>query len=163
MPIKQPPEPPEVPRRFRMHRHQIVGLLLIIALPIFAAAGAFGPEQSSTIVKGSEFTTTVWYPTKLPLEANAFVRVQVLNTSSTLIDTLQVMIDTAYLTRFRSVSIMPESKDAGEVELVNILPGEKREVLAEIVASEAGRKDGQVAVSSKQEKGLVNVSTMVYW
>jgi hypothetical protein len=163
MPLKEPKEPPEVQRRFRLHLHQMIGVPLIALLPILALFRVFGDGIEFAKSSMASLKTEVEYPLKFKFKQSKILRVKVTNISEQTLDTVTVSIDTAYLSRFRNVSITPEAAEAYVVELTAIEPHEKREVIAEIEAKNYGEQRGVVTISTKQDTIKHPIKSIIYW
>lgn len=163
MPLKEPPQPPDVPRRFRLHAHQWVGLPIIALLPVLALLRVFGDGIEFKEASTASVKTLVEHPTKFKFRQHKHLRVKVTNISGRLLDTVIVSIDTAYLSRFMGVTIAPEAKEAYKVELTKIQPHEKREVIVEIEAKKYGEQRGIVTIATKMDTVKTPIWSYIYW
>jgi hypothetical protein len=163
MPLKEPKQPPEVPRRLRLHLHQMIGLSLIALIPILAIFRVFGDGIEFTKASTPSLLTEVEYPSKFKFKQSKVLRVKVTNASANTLDTTTVSIDTAYLSRFRDVSVIPEPTESYVVEFLQLKPGEKREVLAEIEGKDYGEQRGIVTIATKQDTIRQPISSYIFW
>jgi hypothetical protein len=163
MSLKEPKQPPEVPRRLRLHLHQIVGLSLIALIPILAMFRVFGDGMKFAKASSASLQTEVEYPSKFKLKQSKVLRVKVTNVSTQTLDTTTVSIDTAYLSRFRDVSVIPGPAEAYIIEFLQLKPGEKREVLAEIEGKDYGEQKGIVTIATKQDTIRQPISSYIFW
>jgi hypothetical protein len=163
MPLKEPPQPPELLRRFRMHRHQMIGLPLLALLPILALFGVFDGSTEFASATAGALRTSVEYPSKIKYKDYNQLRIKVTNSGQQTLDTVSVSIDTTYLSRFLNVSITPNPADAYKIELIDVVAGEKREVIVEYEGKDYGQQSGDVTISSKADTIRHPISTYIYW
>lgn len=65
----QPPQPPEIDRRLRLHPTQIIGALLLLPLPALALLGFFGESSKTMTVSDSPLEMRV---ISVELQANGY-------------------------------------------------------------------------------------------
>jgi hypothetical protein len=143
--------------------HQTVGLSLMALIPILAMFRVFGDGTEFAKSSSPSLQTEVEYPAKFKFKQSKVLRVKVTNVSGYTLDTISVSIDTAYLSRFRGVSVTPEPKDAFTVELLKLHPGEKREVIAEIEGKDYGEQRGIVTIATKRDTIRQPISSYIFW
>jgi hypothetical protein len=163
MSLKEPPQPPEIPRRFRLHKHQMIGLPLIALLPILALFRVFGDGVEITNASTPSLRVDIEYPQKFKFKQTKVVRVKVTNLSGSTIDTVNVSLDTAYMSRFKYGSITPEPKRAYVVELTELQPQEKEEVVVEIEGRNYGEQRGTIMVATETDTIRRPITTYIYW
>ncbi len=149
MPVEElpdPPAPPSLPRRIRLYRYQWVGLGLIVALPVLALAGVFGESWRSEEARGADVEAAVTWPERFRYKQVNSIEVRVRNTSSRVLDTMTVALDTALAGRFSTVRAIPSFTRPYETDLTDLRPGETSLVLVEIQAERYGRHEGTLSV-----------------
>jgi hypothetical protein len=163
MSLKEPPQPPEIPRRFRLHKHQMIGLPLLALLPILALFGTFDGATEFASASDGALRASIEYPSKIKYKDYNQVRIKVTNSSQSMIDSISVSIDTTYLSRFLNVSITPNPSDAYKIDLTDVMAGEKREVIVEYEGKDYGDQAGTVTIASKSDTIRQALSTHIYW
>lgn len=162
-PLKEPPSPPHVRSRFRLHRHQLVGIPLIVVLPILGLFRVFGDGIETHRVTDQSLAVEIEYPAKFKFKQTKYVRVKVKNLTGSQLDTVTVELDTSYVSKFSNVSIHPDPQDAYEVILTSLEPQEKREVQMEIEGKNYGTHEGVIRVTGQGTTHRLRVKSIVYW
>lgn len=155
---------PEEPRRFRLHRFQWIGMPLILLVPLLALFGLFGETRDHVEEVGSELAVDVEYATRYRYKQINWVETVVENRADSLLDTVVVDFDPAYVSRFSTYQFIPSPTEAFRVELVGMKPRERRIVWAELQAEQYGRHEGTLDVYRKGGGDTVRVqlSTFIY-
>jgi hypothetical protein len=156
-------QPPDLPRKFRMYPTQAIGLLLIAILPILALMGIFEPKQSTTSGRSTSLAVDLQFPKRVPYSTNSTMRVKVTNTSSIVLDSVDVEIDTSYLAAYDQVALSPQADRSFGVVLNSLQPGEKREVRIDMMGKEVGTHEGVIFVRTAKEQIRLPLSTTVFW
>lgn len=141
----------------------MIGLPLLTLLPILALFGLFDKDIRYNSVSAASIRSQIEYPANLKFKDYGQVRIKVTNTGSLMLDTVSVSIDTTYLSRFLNVSITPNPSDAYEIDLTNVRPGEKREVIVEYEGKEYGEQSGTVTLATSTDTIRQRVSTRIFW
>jgi hypothetical protein len=157
-----PPSPPTVRRRLALTRKQKLGLPVIIAIPILTLLGVFGEHRGETHATSRSIGVEIRYPDRFRYRQVESLDIMVWNRTGSEIDTIQVWIDTAYVTRFSSVRIEPEPIGAFSIDLLHVKPGESRLVTAELWGERYGRHRGQIIVSTHRDTATAVISTFVF-
>ena len=147
---RQPPYPsaPEIERRISLPRWRAVGMGLILLVPIMAVAGVFGDTAERTTLRGPNVSAAVEFPTRFRYEMLNYITVSLTNTAARPVDTINVSIDTAYLSRFSGVVFTPSAEQAYVVPVTEVAPGETRLVRIEIQGNQYGRHTGALHIES---------------
>lgn len=145
--VGEPPQPPEMARRARIHGYQWIGLSIMGAVVLAAMLGAFGETRRDGSTRVDGLSVEHRHPTRFRYKTIDAITLTVTNTSGSMLDTVTVSFDTAYMNRFSNVSIVPSPARAWDVELVDVQPGESRIVVAEIQAEHYWRHAGTIEVS----------------
>ena len=157
-----PTAPPQTRRRIALTRKQRIGIPLMTLVPLLALFGAFGERSTTVEATSATLTVSVHYPVRFRYRQTEPLEITVRNTSSRMIDTLDISLDTAYITRFANVRITPEPRTAFTVALTTVRPGEQRLVAAELEAERYGRHLGRIVVSTHNDSAVVTVRTLVF-
>ena len=140
----------------------MVGLPLMAAVPLLCLLGFFGESGARTTAASSLLDVAIRYPARFRYRQVQTLEVTVRNRSTRTIDTVHVSLDTAYITRFSSVSIDPIPQRAFVVDLVRLEPGESRLVDAELWGQDYGRHNGRIVVSANGDSAIATISTFVF-
>ncbi|MFL5613596.1 MAG: hypothetical protein ACJ796_08050 [Gemmatimonadaceae bacterium] len=156
------PEPPSLPRQIRLTRKQLLGLPLIVLVPLLTLLGVFGEHQGTVGVEHGPFSVVVRYPDRFRYRQVQQLDISLVNLSQRAIDTVRVSLDTAYISRFSSVRIIPTPRSAFVVELSGVGPGERRLVTAELWGERYGVHRGRIVVSAGTDSASVELRTLVF-
>lgn len=161
--IAQPPSPPEIQRRFRLYRWQWIGLPALLLIPTLALFGTFGESWAEAADASEELELRIKYSSRFRYKALQEMEVRVLNRSDRLLDTVTVAFDTAYITRFSTVTFTPDVKTAYEVELTDLLPGETRLITVGLQGESYWRHSGSITAGrTGSPPAEVFVSTFIF-
>ena len=161
-PSAEPPRPPVFPRRLALTYKQRVGLPLLVAIPVLTLFGLFGERSATLSASTKSIEMSVRYPTRFRYRQIQPLEITVRNLSPRVIDTVDVSIDTAYITRFSSVRIEPAPRRAFVISLIDMRPGEARLVAGELWGQEYGRHVGRITASTRVDTATVVVRTLVF-
>jgi hypothetical protein len=160
--VVQPPQPPSVPRRFRLYPYQWVGIPVLALIVLLALLGTFGDTRSEASARGPRVSVRVEYPSKFRYKQSQPLRVWVTNTSPTPLDTLEVSFDQEYIDRFSNVRFTPSVSQAYRVPLTAVRPGETRLLSVDLQAERYGTHPGRISVTAGgPDTTAVLVSTLV--
>lgn len=160
--LERPSPPPDMRRRFRLHRYQVIGIPVVFLLPVvLALAGAFGEAWRTERVQMRDVTVTVRYPTRFRYKQLNAMEVWVANLSAASIDTVTVAIDTAYANRFSTVTSIPAFTQPYALVLTDMAPGERRLALVELQGERYGEHAGEVQVIAG-DTARVRVRTLIF-
>jgi hypothetical protein len=135
---------PELPKRFRMWKHQWVGIPLLLAIPILALTGLFGDSvESSVSGKPGLLELHAQFPTKGRYGFEDEIRLEVLNKSARTLEKVDVTLDSEYLAHFSEVFIHPSTERPYQVTLKDLGPGESRKITVEYRGKEYGAFSGK--------------------
>lgn len=144
--LADPPEPPEVERRVRLLPMQWVGIPLLLVPVLLAAFGVFGESWDTATASSATISVDVRWPTRFRYKQLNEVHVWVENRTGGVLDTVTVALDTAYASRFSTVTAIPDFDDAYSLSLVALRPGERRLAVIELQAERYGRHEGRLDV-----------------
>lgn len=157
----QPPAAPEVPPRVRMHRGELVGMIVIALVPLLAIFGLFGPGTDQVRAGGDAIALEVRYPARYRLGMVQTMQARVSNRSASPMARVTLAVDSAYLKGFTTASPVPDFSRAYAVEMVDLAPGETRMVVLDLVAERPGRFRGQASAVHAGDSVAVRLTTLV--
>jgi hypothetical protein len=158
----QPPKAPPMRRRLSLTSKQWIGLPALAAVPLLAVFGFFGERRAEEHAKSSSIALDVWSPERFRYRQVQSLDITVRNVSRRAIDTLEVSLDTAYMSRFSSVRIQPSPRRTFVVALTDVKPGEARLVSAELWGERYGRHRGRIVAAAGGDTASVWVNTLVF-
>jgi hypothetical protein len=158
-----PPPAPDMPRRFRLHNYQKVGLPLLVLVPVLAMGGLFGESTDTTDLVTQTLLVEIDYPTRLRYRTSGEMVIRVTNRSTEALDSLIVTIDPAYLSGFSDVNFIPDVDRAFAWDLLGLAPGEERRIVIEYSARDYWNRKGRVSVSGVDiDSATLPVTTFVF-
>lgn len=154
-------------RRLQFPRFQLVGIALLLAVPVLALLGVFGPSSSTVIETVPGLHMQVEYPVRFRYKTVSSLEASFTNTSTSTIPLLTVAFDQSYISRFSNVQLTPSPESVTgtgyRVKLNNIGPGEIRRVAVSLQGERYGLHQGSVqAFTAKQPLLRVPFSTFVF-
>jgi hypothetical protein len=158
----QPPKAPPTRRRLALTRKQWVGLPALAAVPLLAVFGFFGERRAEVHATSSSIALDVRYPERFRYRQRQSLDIVVRNVSRRAIDTLEVSLDTVYVSRFSSVRIEPSARRTFVVALTDMKPGETRLVLVELWGERYGRHRGRIVAAAGGDTAIVWVNSLVF-
>jgi hypothetical protein len=160
--LAEPPQPPAIPPKIRVHRREAIAMGLMALVPALALLGTFGPSNQH-VERGDEaLRLETLYPSLLRLQMRDKLKIRVTNRSEKPLSRVALRIEQSYLSGFAEVSFSPDVSDAYLVELKDLQPGEVRLVAVELDAERYGRHRGQVTASYDGKAVTLELSTFVY-
>jgi|SRR5205085_5452315 len=157
-----PARAPDVARHIALTRKQLIGLPLLAAIPILSLLGVFGEQRSDVHATSRSVAMSIRYPTRFRYRQVQPLDIAVRNTSEQVIDTIQVSLDTAYISRFSSVRIEPAPNTAFVVLVTNVRRGESRLISAELWGERYGRHQGRITAIARGDTAAATVRTFVF-
>ena len=167
-----PPSAPEIQRRVSFNGAQLAGLVFIAAVPVLAVTGLFGISRRTVTGTSEQVTVTVDYPVTQRFKVRQPFVIDVANTGTAPLASVEVRLDTAYVSAFSDVAFTPGPDVIDEGDLVFTLqalePGTTRRIKAEMQAQIAWQHGGQLSWTSFAEdgtsvdSGAVEFTTMIW-
>ena len=157
-----PTAPPQTRRRIAFTGKQRIGIPLLTLIPLLALLGVFGERSTTLEGISASLAVSVRYPVRFRYRQTEPLEIVVRNLSPRVIDTIDVSLDTAYLTRFTGVRLTPEPKTAFLVQLTRVGPREQRLVAAELQGEQYGRHQGRLVVSVANDSIVLTLRTLVF-
>ena len=157
-----PTAPPQTRRRIAFTGKQRIGIPILALIPLLALLGVFGESSTTVEARSGALAVSVRYPVRFRYRQTEALQIVVRNVSSRAIDTIDVAIDTAYLTRFTGVHLTPEPKTAFVVQFTGVKPGEQRLIASELQGERYGRHRGRIVVSTPNDSIVTILRTLVF-
>lgn len=158
----EPPEPPPAPRvdrRLRIRGGQLVGLVIIAAVPLLALAGLFGISTRATDGFSERIGVTVEYPAVHRYKVRHHLAIALTNLGSDTLSRVEVGLSSDYVRGFSDVAFTPGPDlidDTVHVFVVEDLAGgEIRRITAEMQAQTYGRIEGRITWTIAGDGGAV--------
>jgi hypothetical protein len=139
-----------------------VGIPLLAVIPLLTLLGVFGESRKTTRVVSPAVEMRVVYPSRLRYRQIGLLEVAVRNVSGHTLDTLELSLDTGYVTRFSSVRIEPAPRVAYSVALTAIKPQETRFVAAELWGQDYGSHAGHIVATTRGDSVSSRIHTFVF-
>lgn len=159
---RAPPEPPPIPPRLRLTPLQRFGLPFLFLIPILALLGLLGEHFTTARAAGAGVTVDVRYPDRAHYRQPLAIRMRVRNVSPARMDTVTVVLDTAFMAAFTAVSVSASLDGAYVAHLTALAPGETRELTAMVSGEEAGRHAGTISVRTPLGTVRTRAATFVF-
>lgn len=172
--VEPPPLPkaPEFERRPVFKPLRLAGLLLIAIPPLLAVIGLFGGGNRMISTASETVKLNVDYPPAQRFKVRAPLRISLTNLSDTALATTRVTLVAPYIYSFSDVAMTPSPDQIADgtyvFDLLDIAPGETRNVNMEMQAQRYWRAEGSVswAVGSDQfppeDAGSLSFSTFIW-
>lgn len=161
----EPPAPPGLQRRIRMARLQLVGLVLLLALPVCAVLGLLGPGAGQARAAGAGLELSVQYPERLRHKTSLTLEAALKNTGSQTLPQARLRIAEPYFAHFSRAEFTPlpqrVTDEYFELDLRELAAGETRKLVVHLEADKWGRHPGRVTASAGAEALAVDFSTTV--
>ncbi|HEY4548193.1 MAG TPA: hypothetical protein VIG90_17440 [Pedomonas sp.] len=161
-PVDQPPLPPRIAPRLRLHRSELIGLPSIAVLPLLALLGVFGPGQQTAQGQSGGIEWSVEYPSRIRYAQIERVTVQLTNRSAAPISHISLGIDPDYIHAFTDVAFEPQPTSPYRVDIPALGPGESRLVAVELTADAYGAHQGRISVEADGTSADAQLSTFVF-
>ena len=158
----EPARAPETKRRVALTRKQLIGLPLLAAVPIMSVLGLFGERRSEVNAASRTVAMSIRYPARFRYRQVQPLDIVVRNISGRVIDTIEVSLDTAYISRFSSVRIEPAPRIAFVVTLTDVRPADSRLISAELWGERYGRHHGRISATTRSDTAAATVRTVVF-
>ena len=161
-PLPEPPEPPTVQRRFRMHRYQWIGIPIVFLAPVvLALTGALGESWEVRATESPQLAATVHYPTRFRYKQLNEIRIRIESRTLGPLDTVTIALDSIYGDRFSTVRGVPAFERPYELKLSGFQPGEWRNAFIEIQAERYGIHAGDLVLTA-QDTARIHLRTIVF-
>lgn len=157
-----PPEPPPGSARLRLTRLQRLGLPVLFLIPILALFGLLGEHFAMAHARGAGVTLDARYPDRAHYRQPLSIRLHVRNDSPQKMDTITVVLDSAFMSGFSDVSVSTTLNGAYVARLTGLAPGESRQLNAMVSGERAGRHAGSISVSTPLGTVRTPAATFVF-
>ena len=156
---KEPPEAPEIDRKVRIRRAQMVGMPIFLAI---AVANFFGESKAEQRAASGPIAVTAIYPERIHFRETESVQLWVENTGHEVLEDVRLSVDPKYLDGFTNVLVSPPPLSAYEIPVGSIRPGERRLATIEVHANTYFGHRGNVEVgASGRAPARLELSTFV--
>lgn len=159
---QEPPKPPSIAPRVRLHRSEMIGLPFLFLLPLLAVIGLFGPTTEVAQGRSGAVEWSAEYPSRMRSQNADRLIVRVQNRSGSLIPQVSVAFDPAYIHAFASVAFDPAPDTPYVVDIHDLGPGESRLVSIQLTAEEYGSRRGWVSLSADGPQARIELNTFVF-
>ena len=159
---QEPARAPEVSRRLNFTRKQLIVMPLFAAIPILSLFGLFGERRAAVYAASRSVAMSIRYPRRFRYRQVQSLDIAIRNVSARVIDTIDVSLDTAYVSRFSSVRIEPAPRAAFTVAITDVQPGESRLISAELWGDRYGRHQGRIRAVVRGDTAAATVQTIVF-
>jgi hypothetical protein len=156
------PQPPSIVPKIHLSWKQRLGVPVLLAIPILALFGIFGERTAATHVTTSSLDMVVSYPSRLHYRQVQSLQVSIRNLSARVLDTVSVVFDTAYVSRFTGVKFEPPAESPYTVDLTSVKPGESRLVSIELWGQDYGRHRATIVARTGSDSAMVRFTTIVF-
>lgn len=158
----EPPSPPHIPPKVRLHRSEKLGLPFLFVLPALAVVGLFGPKTEVVRGRSGAIDWSAEYPSRLRHQNSERLVVRVRNRSQSPLAGVSVAFDPVYIHAFTAVAFDPAPETPYIVKMPNLRPGESRLVSLELTANEYGSHQGSVSLSAEGVHDKAELSTFIF-
>ena len=159
--VPDPPAAPHVRRRIRIPLEQWIGVALLLGIVVLSAAGILQRYDATVRVAQHGLDIDVTYPTRARYREDVQIIVRIENTSQTPVDTLRVIFPAALFGTVADLQFLPEASGAREVTIADVLPGEPREIEAELRPSWYGRRTGDLVIDAGARRITITLTTLI--
>jgi hypothetical protein len=156
-----PPAAPDPGRALRMSPAQLTTFVVLGGVVVSALAGAYNERVGEAELQVAGMEVQVKYTSRVRFQQADVVSVIIRNATSAVIDSVRVSVDTAYMSGFAEVNIVPEPLFPYVAELHSIPAGETREVRVEARGIRAGTHRGELLVTARADTGRARLATKV--
>lgn len=159
---QEPPLPPHIPPKVRLHRSEKLGLPFLFILPALAVIGVFGPKIEVTEGRSGAVEWSAEYPSRLRYQDTERLVVRVQNRSQSPLPELKLAFDPTYIHAFTAVAFEPTPDTPYVVNIRNLEPGQSRLVSVQLTAKEYGPRQGWVSLSAEGIRAHAELSTFIF-
>jgi hypothetical protein len=161
------PQPPEVEKRLRFTRAQMVGMPILLLISLLALLGIFDKASTQEILASDQLRVTVEYPTQFSYNQTEQIEIRVHNLSAHTIPSVTVRVDAAYLRAFSKIQFTPSVDEVSEewfqVHLPEVNPEESRQVVVEYHSQSFWRREGMIRIEPEGSTALeTRISTFIF-
>lgn len=165
--VPQPPQSPELERRFTLYNYQYIAIPLLFVVPLLAVFGVFGETISQSEATSAALDLSITFPDRMHAGTQHEIEIRVTNRSAEPLSLARVLVDRDYLEQFANVSSTPHASEWTDeyaaIELEDISPGTTQLVVLRVTGHWAGRHHGEVAVAVADDVVVRNpFATLVF-
>ena len=153
------PPAPEFERRVRFRRPQLIGMVALALVPVTGAFGLLGPKAASVSGSSESLVVHVDYPAVQRFKMRLPLRIEVTDSGAIPGGTIEVALDSSYLTAFSDIAITPGPDSIEGGAHVFVLDGvaepRTRGIRLEMQAQHFGRHEGHIEWRVFDEAGAI--------
>jgi hypothetical protein len=157
----QPPTPPEVERRLRLHRTQAIGIPLLLLLALLGLLGVLGPATDEVVVEEAGWRVSVEWPDRLRYGQRGRIHVRAASTAGTA-GTVRVRVEPAYLAGFEDVAATPALDHDMAWPAAELEAGAAATFLVEFVPRRPGLRRGTLEIEGDGVARRIRFSTLIF-
>jgi hypothetical protein len=162
----QPPQPPDFERRFQLFPFQKVAIPLLLLVPLLALFGIFGETTATAASHAESLTLEVDYPDRMHSGMGNELSIQVINTGTQDLPTVQVEIPQSYLASFDHLQFTPDvtqiSNRAATIELHDLIAGSSQFILIRFDGLWVGSHTGEIVARAETAEVSIEIRTFVF-
>jgi hypothetical protein len=136
----------------RFHAGQLIGLLMIAAVPIMGLAGVFGTSPTVRVAQDDLVSVSVTYPRVQRFKVRDRLSILVTNTGTAELTSVELRVSNAFLLSFSDVTLTPSPDRIDETDHVFVVtalqPGQTSAIVAEMQADDYWISRGTVTWST---------------
>lgn len=160
------PQPPEVKKRLRFTRSQMIGMPILFLTSLLALFGVFDHASTQQVRSTEALQVTVEYPTRFNYNQSDRIEIHMRNLSAASIPTMTVGVDAAYLRAFSDLQFTPAVAEVQDdwfrVHFNEVGPGERYRLLIEFRSQRIGPSTGRIRIEPDGAEAVeVEVSTLI--
>lgn len=162
----QPPQPPDFERRFQLFTYQKVAIPLLLLIPLLALFGVFGETSATAASHTESLTLEIGYPDRMHSGMGNEVQIQVINTGTQDLATVEVAVPQSYLASFDHLQFTPDvtqiTNEAAVIVLHDLTAGSSQFILIRFDGHWVGSHEGEVVVRSESAEVRAKIRTFVF-
>lgn len=159
--VNGPPEPPHLRRRFKLWRHQIITIPLLLAIPVLGLAGVFDEDRDRRSAADGGLEMTVEAPARIRTTGPTTADIELRNVGAEPLSRVEVEFDESWVDGFDDARFVPEPEEPFVVPVGDIAPGETRRVSLELKAGDHGVHTGTVTARAAGAEASLRLRTWV--
>lgn len=136
-------------------------MLLIALIPLADIAGLLGESTSRIDARAGALSITATVPAVFRYKTTSSISLFIRNDGVTPIDSVHVLLDTAYLARFSTISAVPQFAEAYNTMVGPITAGGTALVAIDIQAERYGRHTGVALIHAGSDSARITFATTV--
>jgi hypothetical protein len=156
-----PPKPPAMRRSVRLGLPQLIGIPLLLCIPILALAGVFGETDKRIRIEGNRLDVAAVVPARYRHGQTLHIQITIADRTGAALQEVRVFLDSAYLSRFEHIAVMPDPVTPYSIELHDVHQSAVS-INLEMSASRWGVHHGEFVVTGSGDTIRLPLSTRVF-